>query len=404
MDAKLRAFFPILEKKINGHPFVYFDSAATALKPLPVIEALSTFYRDKYATVHRAIYTLSVEATELYEGARSKVAKFLNAAFDEIVFTRGTTDGLNMISTILGRGGVIQKDDEILLTEMEHHSNIVPWQMVAKERGAKIVVTPINAKGEIDLEAFKSHLSPKTKVVSVAHVSNLLGTVNPIQLIASLSHAVGALLVVDGAQGAPHLPVDVQAIDCDFYTVSGHKLYGPNGIGAVYGKKSLLEKLPPYQGGGDMIDRVSFAETTYNVPPLKFEAGTPIIAEAIALGAAIDFINEIGLPKIGQHEHKLSDKLRKGIKALPGSRIYGEAEERSGVTSFTFDHIHPLDMGTLLDLDGIAIRTGHLCVQPLVHLFGLEAICRVSFGLYNTEAEVDYFLNSIALILKKLSK
>jgi len=402
MDSKIRDFFPILKQKIHGHSLVYLDTAATSLKPAPVIETLSSFYLHEYGTVHRAVYALSSCATEKYDQARKKVAGFLNAAStDEIIFTRGTTDGLNLVATILGRG-VLNKGDEILITEMEHHSNIVPWQIVAAEKGAKLVVASVKENGELDLEDFKQKLNPKTKIVSLAHISNALGTINPIEKIVEIAHKNGSLVVVDGAQAAPHMPIDVQKLGCDFYAFSGHKLYGPNGIGILYGKKELLEKLPPCQGGGDMVDIVTFEKTTYNVPPLKYEAGTPIIAEAIALAAAIDFISEIGLEESRRREHALSEKFREGLKSIPGVKIIGEAPNRAAITSFIVDGIHPLDVGTMLDLHGIEVRTGYLCAQPLLRRFTPNGVIRASFGLYNNEEEVDVLLKHLKQILSRI--
>ena len=402
MDQSLRELFPVLKRKINGHSLVYLDTAATSLKPIPVIDILSNFYLEEYATVHRAIYTLSISASEKYEQSRKRIAQFLNASSEEVIFTRGTTDSLNLAANILAEG-ILTSGDEILITAMEHHSNIVPWQMMAAKKGAKLVVAPIFDNGELDLSVFQNLLTPKTKIVALPHISNVLGTVNPIEEIVSLSHKIGAIVVVDGAQGAPHLPVDVQKMGCDFYAFSGHKIYGPNGIGILYGRRELLEKLPPYQGGGDMIDKVTFEKTTYNVPPLKFEAGTPIIAEAIALGAAIDFLQQNDLKAVGEQEKHLSEMFREGLKTFPGIKIIGEAKERSGITSFVFEGIHPLDLATLLDLEGIAIRTGHLCAQPLLRRFGLESISRASFGIYNTEEDVERLLSSLKTVLKKLS-
>jgi len=403
MDRKVRDFFPILNQKIHGHPLVYLDSAATTLKPLPVVEALSHFYLQEYGTVHRAVYSLSSTATEKYDQARKKVAAFINAPSPEqIIFTRGTTDGLNLVATILGRG-VLQKGDEILITEMEHHSNIVPWQIVAAEKGAKLVVAPVKENGELDLQAFQKLLNPNTKVIAIAHVSNVLGTVNPIEEIVQMGHRNGSIVVVDGAQGAPHIPLDMQKIGCDFYAFSGHKLYGPNGIGILYGRKELLETLPPCQGGGDMIDTVTFEKTTYAAPPLKYEAGTPIIGQAIALGASIDFLSSLGLQKVGEHEHQLSEKFREGLKEFEEIKVIGEAAHRGAITSFVVKGAHPLDVGTLLDLEGIELRTGHLCAQPLIRKFGLNGVVRASFGLYNTSDEVDYLLSTLKRVTKKLT-
>lgn len=399
---KVRKDFPMLSKSMHGKPLVYLDSAATAQKPQVMIDTVSDFYRNHYATVHRVVYDISVHATKAFYDARVKAEKFLNAKeSQEIIFTRGTTESINLVAYSVGKG-LIQPGDEILITEMEHHSNIVPWQLMAEDRGAVLKVAPILDSGELDMEAFKKLLSKKTKIVSVTHVSNMLGTINPIKELADLAHEAGALIMVDGAQAAQHLQVDVQALGCDFYVFSGHKLFGPNGIGVLYGKKELLEKLPPYQGGGDMIEKVTFPKTTFNTLPLKFEAGTPIIAEAIGLGASIDYLNGLNYEERHAHEEKLIERALEGLKKIPKLHIMGHQEKRSSLVCFTVDGVHPLDIGTMLDFKGIAIRTGHHCAQPLLSRFNITSCARASFAFYNTLDEVTYFLNSLEEILLKL--
>jgi cysteine desulfurase/selenocysteine lyase len=391
----LKHDFPVLSTTMHGKPLVYLDSAATTQKPLAVIEAMDTFYRKHYGTVHRAIYELSVKATEGYQAARVRAAALLNAGSpEEIIFVRGTTEGINLVASSFTKR-FIGKGDEILISEMEHHSNIVPWQMAAAASGATLKVAPIDERGVIIEEAFLNLLTPKTKIVALGHISNALGTVNPVKKVIQAAHAVGAKVLIDGAQSAPHLKVDVQDLDADFYVFSGHKLYGPTGIGILYGKKELLDEMPPYQGGGDMIEEVRFEKTTYNILPLKFEAGTPLIAEAIGLGAALNYVSQIGLDAIHDHEKALHCKLEQALKAMPKVRIIGEAPEKGSLTSFVVEGAHPLDIGTLLDLRGIAIRTGHHCAQPALRHFGLTATCRASFGLYNTPEDVDAFLKAL---------
>lgn len=381
--------FPIFEK----HPdLIYLDSAATTHKPKEVIEALTQFYSDEYGTVHRAIYRGSVAATDRYNESREAARRFLNASSaDEIIFTRGTTDAINLVAASWG-GAHLKVGDEILLTEMEHHSNLVPWQMIADQTGAVVRYAPMTPEGTADPIP---HINANTKIVSVAHVSNVTGTVQPIRQIADAAHRVGALLCVDGAQAAPHMQVDVRELDCDFYAFSAHKCYGPTGLGVLYGKGAILEKMPPIQGGGDMIVRVDLEETTYAPPPLRFEAGTPIIASVIAFKAALDFIESIGRDKIAAHEQMLHAALEEGLRAIPGLRILGTAPNKGPITTFAIEGVHPLDLATLLDLKQIAIRSGHLCAQPALRAFGLESAARVSFGIYNTKADVDFFLEEI---------
>lgn len=387
---------------MHGHPLVYLDSAATAQKPERVIEGIRSFYAEHYGTVHRAIYELSVEATRLHQEARTKAQQFLHAAKpEEIIFTGGTTDSINLVASSFGKR-FVREGDEILITEMEHHSNIVPWQILCQERGAILKVAPFDERGVLDLEAFKKLLSSRTKLVAVAHISNALGTINPLPELISAAHAVGAKVLVDGAQSAPHLAIDVQALDADFFVFSPHKLYGPTGIGVLYGKEELLNEMPPYRGGGDMIETVTFEKTTYNILPLKFEAGTPMIAEAIGLSHAFDFLNEIGLPNVAAWEHQLLLRLTEQLSSIPDLTIYGNSPQKGALVSFNVKGIHPLDLGTMLDLQGIAVRTGHLCAQPVVRKFGTTAFARASFGVYNTPDEVDHFVETLRKIIPKL--
>lgn len=398
----LRQDFPMLKKTMYGKPLIYFDSAATAQKPEAVIEAVANFYRNHYGTVHRAVYQLAVESTNAYQKTRQKVRAFLNAAKDEeIIFTRGTTESINMVAYSFGKA-FVKAGDEILISAMEHHSNIVPWQILCEDRGAVLKVIPMNEKGELLLEEYAKLLNPRTRLVAVAHVSNSLGTLNPIKQIVSMAHQAGAKVLIDGAQSAPHLKIDVQDLDADFFVFSGHKLMGPTGIGILYGKADLLNQMPPYQGGGDMIESVSFAKTTYNVLPFKFEAGTPMIAEVIGLGAAIDYIQAIGIDTIHNWEHQLLTYATTQLEKIPGLKIIGQAAEKGALISFTIEGVHPLDIGTFLDLRGVAIRTGHHCAQPVMAFFNIPATARASFACYNTMEEVDMFVNAIKEVVKKL--
>jgi cysteine desulfurase/selenocysteine lyase len=373
---------------------VYLDNAATTQKPRSVIDGIAHYYESDNANVHRGVHQLSQRATYEYESARQRVCGFVHAASpNEIVFVRGATEGINLVAQTYGRAHV-REGDEILITAMEHHSNIVPWQMLCAEKGARLRVAPINDNGELLLEEFARLLSPKTKIVAAAHVSNALGTVNPLPRIVELAHGQNAMVVVDGAQGVPHLAVDVQALDCDFYVFSGHKIYGPTGIGVLYGKTALLEAMPPYQGGGDMISSVTFEKTTYNKIPHKFEAGTPDIAGVIGLGAAIAYIMQLGLDNIAHHEHDLLAYATRAFAALPGVHLIGTAKQKAGVLSFVMDGIHPHDIGTILDQEGVAIRTGHHCAQPVMERFGVPATARASFGLYNTREEIDLLVQA----------
>jgi cysteine desulfurase / selenocysteine lyase len=397
---RIRKDFPILRTKVHGHPLVYLDNAATSQKPQAVIDALVRYYEGENANIHRGVHYLSQIATEEFEKARETVRAFVNAArASEIIFTRGTTEALNLVAQTYGRTHV-GAGDEVLITAMEHHSNIVPWQLLCEEKGAKLRVAPINDEGELLLEEFEKLLGPRTKVVAVGHVSNALGTINPLRQMIAMAHAQGIPVVVDGAQAVPHLKVDVQALDADFYAFSGHKMYGPTGIGVLYGKQALLEAMPPYQGGGDMISSVTFEKTTYNKLPHKFEAGTPDMAGVAGLKAAIEYMNAIGIEKIAAHEHALLEYATAVVGALPGVRLIGTAREKAGVLSFVLDEVHPHDIGTILDQQGIAVRTGHHCAQPVMERFGIPATVRASFAVYNTKAEVD----ALALGIRKVGE
>ncbi len=386
---KLRQDFPILHQEVHGKPLVYLDNAATSQKPQQVIDVLNKYYQHDNSNIHRGVHTLSERATADYEAARGKVKDFLNASSEkEIIFLRGATEAINLIAQSYGRTN-IQKGDEIIISEMEHHSNIVPWQMLCEQTGAILKVIPINESGELIIEEFEKLLSAKTKIVSVVHISNALGTINPIQHIIDRAHAHNAVVIVDGAQATPHTAVDVQALGCDFYVFSGHKLFGPTGIGALYGKEDLLEAMPPWQGGGDMIKMVSFEKTLYNGLPYKFEAGTPHIAGVIGLGAAIDYINAIGLDAIAAYEHELLEFATARASEVEGLRLIGTAQNKASILSFIMDSVHPHDMGTILDHEGIAIRTGHHCAMPVMTHFNVPATARASFAFYNTFDEVD---------------
>ncbi|MGC2417744.1 MAG: cysteine desulfurase [Candidatus Acidiferrales bacterium] len=392
---RVRADFPILAQKVHGKPLVYLDNAATSQKPRAVIDAISGYYEGTNANIHRAVHHLSEQATEEYEAARATVQKFINAASPtEIIFVRGTTEGINLVAQTYGRAQ-IHAGDEVIVTDMEHHSDIVPWQLLCEDRGAKLRVVPINDRGELILEEYAKLLGPKTKLVCVTHVSNALGTINPVRKIVDMAHSHGISVLVDGAQAVPHLKVDVQALDCDFYSFSGHKVYGPTGIGVLYGKKALLEAMPPYQGGGDMILSVTFEKTTYNRLPYKFEAGTPDIAGVIGLGAALEYVGGLGIENIGAYEHELLNYATAAVSSIPGLKIIGTAREKAGVLSFTLENIHPHDIGTILDREGIAIRTGHHCSQPVMKRFGVDSTARASFAMYNTKQEVDALVRGI---------
>ena len=392
---RVRADFPILREPVHGRPLVYLDNAATSQKPEAVIQAMVHYYRHDNANIHRGVHLLSQRATEDYEAVRVKVQSYLHAReAREIVFVRGTTEAINLVAQTYGRQHV-GAGDEVLITAMEHHSNIVPWQILCLEKGATLRVAPINDRGELAVDEFKKLLGPRTKIVSVAHVSNALGTVNPVKRLVRMAHAMNTPVLVDGAQAVPHLPVDVQDLDCDFYAFSGHKVYGPTGIGVLYGKAALLEEMPPYQGGGDMISSVTFEKTIYNKVPHKFEAGTPDIAGVIGLGAAIAYVSDLGISAIGMHEHELLAYATERIGEINGVRLVGTAQEKTGVLSFVMDGIHPHDIGTILDQEGIAVRTGHHCAQPVMDRFGIPATVRASFGLYNTRDEIDALVDGI---------
>jgi len=392
---RIRADFPILEEKIRGRELVYLDNAATSQKPKPVIDAIVRYYEHDNANIHRGVHYLSERATEEYEMARKVVQSFLGAAHsNEIIFLRSTTEAINLVAQTYGRKHV-GPGDEVLITAMEHHSNIVPWQLLCEEKQAKLRVAPINDDGELILDEFERLLGPRTRIVAVGHVSNALGTLNPVAIIAKMAHARNIPVLVDGAQAVPRLSVNVQAIDCDFNAFSGHKAYGPTGIGVLYGKASLLESMPPYQGGGDMISSVTFEKTIYNKVPHKFEAGTPDMSGAVGLRAAIEYLNQIGMDNIAAHEHELLAYATETVSDLPGVRVVGTAREKAGVLSFAMEGIHPHDIGTILDQEGIAIRTGHHCAQPVMERFGVDATARASFGLYNTQDEIDALVRGI---------
>lgn len=397
---EIRKDFPILSRTVYNRPLVYLDNAATTQKPRAVVEAMTDEYYSVNANVHRGVHYLSQQATELHEQARANVQEFINARSEaEIIFTRGTTESLNLVAFSFGEA-FLKEGDEVLVSVMEHHSNIVPWQMLRDRKGIVLKVIPMTDEGEIDLEAYKNLFSPHTRLVCIAHVSNVLGTVNPVKEMTAIAHANGAKVLVDGAQSVPHRRVDVQDIDCDFLTFSGHKIYGPTGIGVLYGREELLEKMPPYQGGGEMIARVSFEKTTYERLPFKFEAGTPDYVGSHALAVALDYVRRIGQDEIAAHEADLTRYAMEQLSLIPEMKIYGTAREKDAVISFNVGNIHPLDLGTLLDRLGIAIRTGHHCAQPLMARCGVESMARASFALYNTRAEVDALVAGIDRVRK----
>ena len=392
---RVRSDFPFLQQRVHGKPLVYLDNAATSQKPQAVIDAITGFYTNGCANIHRGIHALSQRATEDYEQARLKARHFLNATYSrEIVFVRGSTEGINLVAQSFVRPR-LEAGDEVLITAMEHHSNIVPWQMVCGERDARLRVAPMDDRGELILEEFERRLGPRTRFVAASHVSNALGTVNPVREMVAMAHRRGIPILLDGAQAAPHVPVDVGGLECDFYVFSGHKVYGPTGIGVLYGKAALLEAMPPYQGGGDMIASVTFEKTDYNVIPYKFEAGTPHIAGVIGLGAAIDYVEGIGLEEMAAQESELLHYAAAAVSAIPGVRIIGTARHKAGVLSFVLDGVHPHDIGTILDQEGIAIRAGHHCTQPVMQRFGLPATARASFAIYNTAEDVDALVRGI---------
>jgi cysteine desulfurase / selenocysteine lyase len=392
---RVRSDFPILQQRVRGHKLVYLDNAATSQKPRAVIDAITRYYERDNANIHRGVHYLSQRATEEFENARKVVQSFINAAEPrEVIFVRSATEAINLVAQTYGRQH-LGAGDEVLITAMEHHSNIVPWQLLCQEKQAKLQVAPINDRGELILEEFERLLNPRTRIVALGHVSNALGTINPLKQIIAIAHARKIPVLVDGAQAAPHLPIDVQQLDCDFYAFSGHKIYGPTGIGILYGKAALLEAMPPYQGGGDMISSVTFEKTTYNKLPHKFEAGTPDMSGAVGLRAAIEYLNRVGIERIVEYENELLAYATQKVFAIPGVRLIGTAKEKAGVLSFVMEGVHPHDIGTILDQEGIAIRTGHHCAQPVMQRFGVDATARASFALYNTKEEVDALVRGI---------
>ncbi len=392
---KIRKDFPILSQELNGHPLVYLDNAASSQMPVQVAERLDHYHRYEHSNVHRGIHTLSQKATDAFEEARRKVHSFINAASeDEIIYTTGTTDSINLVANSFGLTN-FSEGDEVILSEMEHHANIVPWQMVAEKTGAVIKVIPVTDSGDLDMKAYKQLLSPKTKMVAVIHVSNALGTVNPVKEIVDLAHENGSAVLIDGAQAVPHQTVDVQEIGADFYAFSAHKMCGPTGFGVLYGRKELLDMMPPYRGGGDMIDKVTFEKTTYNVTPFKFEAGTPPIAASIGFSSALDYLENIGMKAIEDRENELVSYLVERLSEIGGLKLVGESENRASLASFVFDHIHASDVGTLLDKQGVAIRTGHHCAQPILRRFNVPATSRASLSFYNTKEDIDRLVDGI---------
>ena len=398
--AKIRGDFPILSRTVYNRPLVYLDNSATTQKPRVVVDSIVREYYSENANVHRGVHFISQQATDLYEQARGRVRTFINARSDkEIVFTRGTTESLNLVASSFGER-FMGEGDEVIISAMEHHSNIVPWQLLQERKGIRLRVIPINDRGELLLDEYEKLFNKRTRIVAVTHVSNVLGTVNPVKQIAAVAHAHGVPVLVDGAQSVPHIAVDVQDMDCDFFVFSGHKVYGPTGIGVLYGKESLLNELPPYQGGGEMIKNVHFEHTEYEDAPLRFEAGTPDYVGAHALAAAIDYVSALGMENIAAHEHSLLAYATERMNCIPGMRIFGQAENKSAVLSFVVGNIHPLDLGTLLDRFGVAVRTGHHCAQPLMERMGVQSMARASFALYNTREEVDTLCESIERITK----
>lgn len=401
---KIRSEFPVLHQTVNGKPLIYFDNAATNQKPQRVIDALSDYYKGYNSNIHRGIHTLSEKATRAYEGTREAMKSFINARHtEEVIFTGGVTESINLVAASYGRA-FLKEDDEVIISGLEHHSNIVPWQMVCEEKKAKLNVIPITDIGEMDLESYSRLLSAKTKIVAVNHASNSLGTINPVKEIICLAHGVGAVVLIDGAQAAAHLPIDVQELDCDFYCISSHKMFGPTGTGILYGKKELLEKMPPYMGGGEMIKTVSFAKTTYNDLPYKFEAGTPNIADVVALREAVDFILELGKETIAEHEDALLQYAKEKLQLVPRLKLVGTSHHKVSVQSFVIDGIHHFDIGQMLDARGIAVRTGHHCTQPLMDGFGLEGTVRASFSVYNTKSEIDAMVDGLHKIVSVFGK
>ena len=400
---KIRASFPILEREVNGKKLVYFDNAASSQKPVEVINAIDEYYKRYHSNVHRGVHTLSQEATIAFEEARKKVARFINAKkTEEIVFTSGTTESINLVAQTFGRK-FLNEGDEVLISYLEHHSNIVPWQMIAEERGAKVKVIPINKKGELILDQLDELISDKTKIVAVNHVSNSLGTINPIKSIIDKAHQAGAKVLIDGAQAIPHMKVDVQDLDADFYVFSGHKMFAPTGTGILYGKEELLDAMPPWKGGGEMIKTVTFEKTTYNDLPHKFEAGTPDIEGAIALGAAIDYLEKIGMENIADYENELLKYAELKMREIDGIEFYGTADNKASVISFLIKGAHPFDVGTIIDKLGVAVRTGHHCTEPLMDFFDIPGTVRASFAFYNTKEEIDIFIEAVKRAARMLA-
>ncbi len=396
----IRRDFPILSRKVHGKPLAYLDNAATSQKPRQVIDAVTRYYSRGNANIQRGVHLLSVRATEAYEATREKVQKFLNAALtEEIVFVRGTTEAINLVAQTAGRS-VLNPGDEVVVSQMEHHSNIVPWQMLCQEKGARLRVIPVSGRGELYLDEYEKLLNHRTRIVAVTHVSNVLGTINPVRKLVEMAHGHGALVLLDGAQAAPHVKVDVQELDCDFYCFSGHKIYGPTGIGILYGKWNHLESMPPYQGGGEMIRSVSFEKTTYTEPPHKFEGGTPNIAGVVALAAALDYLENLGLDRVAAYENELLEYATSRLSQVPGLRLIGTAPSKVAVLSFVLDEVHPHDLGTILDLEGVAIRTGHHCAQPLMDYYGLPATARASLAFYNTREEIDALCRGLEKVIE----
>ena len=398
----LRSQFPVLNQEINGKKLIYFDNAATTQKPERVINAISAYYSEYNANIHRGLHSLAERATAAYENTRLTIKEFIHAdEVEEVIFTSGTTESINLVSNAFGRK-FLDPEDEVIISELEHHSNIVPWQMICQERGAKLKAIPIDGKGDLNIDAFKNLLTEKTKIVAVNHVSNSLGTINPVKEIIQSAHATGAVVLIDGAQASAHLDIDVQELDCDFYAFSAHKLYGPTGVGVLYGKRKLLESMDPYQGGGEMIKEVTIAKTTYSDIPYKFEAGTPNIADVVAFNEAINFVKGLGSKSnILRYEQSLLDFATEKLKEIPGLKIIGEANEKIGVISFIVDGLHHFDIGMMLDAKGIAVRTGHHCTQPLMDSYGIDGTVRVSFSIYNTLEEVSIFVESLRQIVEK---
>ena len=395
---QIRSQFPILAQTVGGKPLAYLDNAATTQKPRSVLDTLSRYYAGQNANIHRGVYALSQEATTAYEHARAKVARFLNAADPaEVIFTRNATEGINLVAQTFGRS-ILRADDEVVISAMEHHSNIVPWQLLCEEKRARLRVVPISDSGELDIDRLEHLLGPRTKLVSIVHMSNSLGTINPVRQVVELARRHDVPVLVDGSQAAYHMPVDVQAIGCDFYVVTGHKLYGPTGIGVLYGRRARLEAMPPYQGGGDMIRSVTFEHTTYNEVPHKFEAGTPHIAGVIGLGAAVDFIARVGFDAICAHEGQLLDYATDALSAIPGLRLIGTAREKASILSFVLEGVHAHDIGTIVDTEGVAIRTGHHCTQPVMDRFGVPATARASVAMYNTREDIDQLVRALTKV------